>query len=49
MASAAHKLALIALATSFLTNSPLAFSDSSEATEDVIMETVIVTATRQAG
>ena len=48
MASTAYKAAKIVLTTSFLMSAPLAFSDSSEVTEDLSMETVIVTATRQA-
>jgi hypothetical protein len=48
MASTAYKAAQIVLTTSFLISAPLAFSDSSEVTEDLSMETVIVTATRQA-
>ena len=48
MTSTAYKLAPIVLATSFVMTAPLASSDSSEVTGDVPMETVIVTATRQA-
>ena len=48
MLSTAHKLAPIFLAAWFLMTAPLAYSDLSEVPEEVSMETVIVTATRQA-
>ena len=48
MASAACKLFPVVLATSFVMTAPLASSDSSEVAGDAPLETVIVTATRQA-
>ncbi len=48
MASVAYKLFPVVLATSLMMTAPLASSDSSEVAEDAPLETVIVTATRQA-
>jgi outer membrane receptor protein involved in Fe transport len=48
MASAAYKLFPVVLATSLMMTAPLASSDSSEVAGDGPLETVIVTATRQA-